>query len=288
MTTVVRTRAELAAALGDSTRPGRRRAVVMTMGALHAGHLSLVRLASELADEVVVTVFVNPLQFGPGEDLDRYPRDLDSDVALLTSGGADLVFAPDVGQMYDGDPVVTVSAGRIGAILEGVSRPGHLDGVLTVVLKLLHLTSPDVAVFGQKDAQQLMAVRRMVADLDVPVEIVGAPIVRDADGLALSSRNAYLSAAERRTALALPAALSSAQLAAGAGRSAPAVLAAATDLLAVVPDLEIDYVALVDPRSALDVGPDHRGPALLALAAHVAATRLIDNLLLDLAPQEHR
>lgn len=287
MTTVVSTRAALSAALADFP-PGNRRAVVMTMGALHAGHLSLVRAASELADEVVVTIFVNPLQFGPGEDLDRYPRDLDGDVALLTSAGADLVFAPDLAQMYDGAPVVTVSAGRIGEILEGVTRPGHLDGVLTVVLKLLHLTAPEVAVFGQKDAQQLMAVRRMVADLDVPVRVVGAPIVRDTDGLALSSRNAYLSAAERRAALALPAALGAAERAAAACLSAPEVLAAATGLLTAVDGLEVDYVALVDPGSAQDVGLDHRGPALLALAARVGATRLIDNTVLDLAPQEKR
>ena len=286
MTTVVQTRSALAAALGDRRGPARRRAVVMTMGALHAGHLSLVRVASEFAEEVVVTVFVNPLQFGSGEDLERYPRDLDGDVALLTSAGADLVFAPDVAQMYDGDPVVTVSAGRIGELLEGVSRPGHLDGVLTVVLKLLHLTSPDIAVFGQKDAQQLMAVRRMVADLDVPVEVVGAPIVRAADGLALSSRNAYLSEPERRTALALPAALSAAQLAAAERRPATEVLATATDLLVGTAGLVVDYVALVDPGSAQDVAPGHRGPALLALAAQVGATRLIDNVVLDLAPQE--
>jgi len=285
MTTVVSTRAELAAALADSP-PGRRRAVVMTMGALHAGHLSLVRAASELADEVVVTIFVNPLQFGPGEDLERYPRDLDGDVALLTSAGADLVFAPEVSQMYDGDPVVTVRAGRIGEILEGVTRPGHLDGVLTVVLKLLHLTAPDVAVFGQKDAQQLMAVRRMVADLDVPVRVVGAPIVRDADGLALSSRNAYLSEAERTVALALPRALHAAEQAAAEGSAAAQVLATAAALLDATDGLEVDYVALVDPDSAQDVDPGHRGPALLALAARVGATRLIDNTVLDLAPQE--
>ncbi len=288
MTTVVSTRAALAAALDDRPGAPRRRAVVMTMGALHAGHLSLVRAASERADEVVVTIFVNPLQFGPGEDLDRYPRDLDGDLALLTSAGADLVFAPDVAQVYDGDPVVTVSAGRIGRILEGASRPGHLDGVLTVVLKLLHLTAPDVAVFGQKDAQQLMAVRRMVADLDVPVEIVGAPIVRDVDGLALSSRNAYLSEPERRSALALPAALGAAQQAAADARGATQVLAVAADLLAGTPGLVIDYVALVDPDQATDVGPGHRGPALLAIAAQVGATRLIDNAMLDLAPQERR
>ncbi|WP_372595476.1 pantoate--beta-alanine ligase [Actinotalea sp.] len=288
MTTLVQTRAALAAALAEGAAAGRSRAVVMTMGALHAGHLSLVRLASEHADEVVATVFVNPLQFGPGEDLDSYPRDLDGDVALLTAAGADLVFAPEVAEMYDGEPVVTVSAGSIGTILEGASRPGHLDGVLTVVLKLLHLTSPNVAVFGEKDAQQLMAVRQMVADLDVPVQIVGAPIVRDEDGLALSSRNAYLSAAERAAALALPAAIAAGTATAGRGGTARGVVDAARDRLSASSGLLVDYVALVDPRDATDVPADHRGPALLAIAARAGATRLIDNAMVDIAPEEER
>ncbi len=286
MTTVVSTRAALAAALADD--PAARRAVVMTMGALHAGHLSLVRTAGDLADLVVVTIFVNPLQFGPQEDLARYPRDLDGDVALLTAAGADLVFAPGLAEVYPQEPVVRVSAGRIGAILEGTSRPGHLDGVLTVVLKLLHLTAPDVAVFGQKDAQQLMAVRRMVTDLDVPVEVVGAPIVRDGDGVALSSRNAYLSASERESARALSRALRVAERAAADGRGALEVRAAALELLAATDGLDVDYVALVDPATAEDVPADLRGPALLALAARVGATRLIDNAVLDIAPQEER
>ena len=288
MTTVVATRAALADALADSRTAGRRRAVVMTMGALHAGHLSLVRAARELADEVIVTVFVNPLQFGRGEDLDRYPRDLDRDVALLTTAGADLVFAPPVTEMYDGEPVVTVRAGRIGEILEGATRPGHLDGVLTVVLKLLHLTAPDVAVFGQKDAQQLMAVRRMVTDLDVPVRVVGAPIVRDDDGLALSSRNAYLSSDERVTARALPSAVRAAALAAMQGSSAVQVRGTALDLLEATEGVEVDYVALVDQDTADPVPDGYRGPALLAIAARVGATRLIDNAVLDIAPQEER
>jgi len=288
MTAVVATRGALADALADSRAAGRRRAVVMTMGALHAGHLSLVMAARELADEVIVTVFVNPLQFGQGEDLDRYPRDLSSDVALLTTAGADLVFAPTLTEMYDGDPVVTVHAGRIGEILEGAARPGHFDGVLTVVLKLLHLTAPDVAVFGQKDAQQLMAVRRMVADLDVPVLVVGAPIVRDDDGLALSSRNAYLGPDERVAARALPAAVRAAVLAAAEGSSAAQVRGAALDLLEATEGVEVDYVALVDVETADALPGGHRGPALLAMAARVGATRLIDNAVLDIAPEEER
>ena len=278
---VVRTRAELADALRGAGAAGRRRAVVMTMGALHEGHLALVRAARERADQVVVTIFVNPLQFGPTEDLARYPRDLDGDVALLSSAGADLVFAPTVDEVYaGGEPVVTVSAGRLGTVLEGAHRPGHFDGVLTVVLKLLHLVRPDVALFGQKDAQQLMAVRRMVHDLDVGVEVVAVPTVRDADGLALSSRNAYLGTAERQAALALSRALAAGRDAADAGLDARAVRAAAVDVLAAEPAVVVDYVALVDPTTAADA--TGAGPAVLAVAARVGMTRLIDNVVVDL------
>ncbi|WP_199422742.1 pantoate--beta-alanine ligase [Actinotalea solisilvae] len=278
---LVRTRSELADALGPA-RAGRTRAVVMTMGALHEGHLSLVRAARERADEVVVTIFVNPLQFGPAEDLDRYPRDLEGDLALLAGAGADLVFAPDVAQVYpDGDPVVRVSAGALGERLEGAHRPGHFDGVLTVVLKLLHLVRPDVALFGRKDAQQLMAVRRMVADLDVPVEVVGVETVRDDDGVALSSRNAYLDAEQRASARALNRALRAAQAAAGAGAPADEVRRAAADVLASEPGVVVDYVALVDD-TATDVAADATGPAVLAVAARVGTTRLIDNVTLTL------
>ncbi|MGW0585146.1 pantoate--beta-alanine ligase, partial [Streptomyces sp. NPDC002920] len=205
-TTLLRTAAELHARV----RTGRR-AVVMTMGALHEGHATLVRTARELAGpdgEVVVTVFVNPLQFGAGEDLDRYPRTLDADLKIAEAAGADVVFAPSVDEVYPGgEPQVRISAGPMGERLEGASRPGHFDGVLTVVAKLLHLTRPDAALFGQKDAQQLALIRRMVRDLNFGVEIVAVPTVREADGLALSSRNRFLSAQERHTALALSAAL---------------------------------------------------------------------------------
>ncbi len=279
--TLARTRAELDAALAGerSGEPGggHARGVVMTMGALHAGHLSLVRHARTLADQVVVTIFVNPLQFGPGEDLTRYPRDLAGDLALLTGPGllgpGDVVFAPTPDVVYpDGDPLVRVSAGALGTTLEGAVRPGHFDGVLTVVLKLLHLTRPDVALFGRKDAQQLAAVRRMVRDLDVPVEVVGVPVVRDEDGLALSSRNAYLSPDERSRALGLSRALRAG--AAAAPHGAAAVLAAARAELA---DEDVDYVALVDPDSFTPVPDDHVGEAVLALAARIGSTRLIDN-----------
>ncbi|KPI09724.1 Pantothenate synthetase, partial [Actinobacteria bacterium OK074] len=199
-----------AAELHARVRAGRR-AVVMTMGALHEGHATLIRTARQTAGpdgEVVVTVFVNPLQFGAGEDLDRYPRTLEADLKIAEQAGADAVFAPAVDEVYPGgDPQVRISAGPMGERLEGAARPGHFDGMLTVVAKLLHLTRPDVAFYGQKDAQQLALIRRMAGDLNFGVEIVGVPTVREEDGLALSSRNRYLSPQERRTALALSHAL---------------------------------------------------------------------------------
>jgi len=294
---VVSSRTDLHDALGawmlSGPEPTDRRAVVMTMGALHEGHLQLVREAREAAGptgQVIVTIFVNPLQFGAGEDLDRYPRDLDGDVAKLASVGADVVFAPTPDVVYpDGDPIVRVSAGRIGEVLEGETRPGHLDGVLTVVLKLMHLTRPDVALFGEKDAQQLLAVRRMVRDLDVDVEVLGVPIVRDADGLALSSRNAYLSDDERASALALSRALRAGADAAGEGPEA--VVEAASGILDGAAGVEVDYLALVDPTTVDPVPADFRGPALLLVAARTGATRLIDNQAVDFAasadPQEN-
>ncbi len=290
---VARTRAELAAALaawegrGAAPGPGGRggRAVVMTMGALHEGHLELVRRArAEVGPEgqVVTTIFVNPLQFGAGEDLDRYPRDLDSDIVALAAVGTDVIFAPPPDVVYPGgDPMVRVSAGALGQVLEGAARPGHFDGVLTVVLKLTHLTRPDVALFGRKDAQQLIAVRRMVADLDLPVRIVAVPIVRDDDGLALSSRNAYLTPDQRRAALGLYAAL---RAAAGAAAGPPpgtarAVLAAAGAVLADRPGVDLDYLVLVDPQDARPIPADAPGVGLLLVAARVGTTRLIDNTL---------
>nr|WP_242637012.1 pantoate--beta-alanine ligase [Myceligenerans salitolerans] len=264
-----------------------RRAVVMTMGALHEGHLELVRRAREEAGaggQVVVTIFVNPLQFGEGEDLAAYPRDLAGDLEKLASVGADVVFAPAPDTVYPfGEPVVRVSAGRIGEVLEGDFRPGHMDGVLTVVLKLTHLVRPDVALFGEKDAQQLLAVRRMAADLDLDVEIVGVPTVRDPDGLALSSRNAYLSGPERERALALSRAL---HAGAEAGpRGAADVRRTASDVLNAADGVEVDYLALVDPITVDDVPDDHSGPALLLVAARVGTTRLIDNQAVEVSPQ---
>src|SRR5690625_94121 len=275
---LVRTRDDLRAALA---RQSGTRAVVMTMGALHEGHLDLVREARRRADHVVVTIFVNPLQFAAGEDLDAYPRDLDADLAQLARVGADVVFAPDRETMYPGgDPSVRVDPGPVATVLEGASRPTHFAGVLTVVLKLLHLTRPDVALFGQKDAQQLALVRTMVRDLDLDVEIVAVPIRREPDGLAMSSRNAYLSAADRQAALVLSAALT-----AGAERGtdgAAAGLRVVREQVATEPAVQIDYLRLVDPRTMESVPAGHGGPALLAVAARVGSTRLIDNTMLHL------
>lgn len=284
---ITRTRAELATALAA---PHGRRAVVMTMGALHSGHVALVDAARQTVGpdgQVVVTIFVNPLQFGPHEDFDRYPRDLAGDVARLDGHGVDIVFAPERDVVYPGgDPRVTVSSGHLGTILEGAQRPGHFDGVLTVVHKLLRLTAPDVAVFGQKDAQQLLAIRRMVLDLEHDVEILGVPTRRDDDGLALSSRNAYLSAAERAEARALPRALTAGRNAGGAG--ATAVLAAADAVLAEAPGVVVDYLVLLDPVTVDAVEPDFEGRALLLVAGRVGTTRLLDNVAVDVTatPEE--
>jgi len=271
---VVRTRAELAAARGDLPGPV---AVVMTMGALHAGHTELVRAARERASSVVATIFLNPLQFGVGEDLAKYPRTLDDDLALLEADGVDLVFAPGPDVVYpDGDPGVRVSAGRLGDVLEGASRPGHFDGVLTVVAKLFHLVRPDLALFGQKDAQQLLLIRRMSTDLDFGVEVVAVPTVRDDDGLALSSRNMHLTPFDREVALVLSRALRAGRAVAAEGASA--VRRAARDVLVAEPGCRVDYLALVHPTELDDVPEWYRGQALLAVAARIGATRLIDNV----------
>lgn len=283
MTDVARTRAELAAARAQWTAQGASVAVVMTMGALHAGHAELIRRARARDDRVIVTDFLNPLQFAPGEDLDKYPRTFAADLALSTAEGVDLLFAPGPSEVYpEGDPVVRVGAGPVGDILEGRSRPGHFDGVLTVVGKLLHLTAPHRAYFGQKDAQQLWLIARMVRDLDFDVEIVEVPTVRDADGLALSSRNIYLSDADRRSALTLHAALEAGEKAAGSGREA--VLTAAREVLADG-SIRADYVELVDPSTFESLGAQG-GAAILVLAAHVGSTRLIDNVRMTVAPSE--
>lgn len=275
---VVHARSELQQVLEQT--PGKR-SVVMTMGALHDGHLELVRLAKQRSDVVVVTIFVNPLQFGPGEDFAEYPRTLDADIERLRAVDVDVVFAPNAAEIYpDGEPEVHVQAGRLGELWEGGTRPGHFDGVLTVVAKLLHLVSPDVAVFGQKDAQQLLVIRRMVADLNFPVEIVGGPIVRAPDGLALSSRNAYLGQEDRARALSLWTAISTAQEKVSLG--AEAVREAALAVLSETDELDVDYLALVDPQTLVEVESNYQGEAFLLVAARVGSTRLIDNAVLRL------
>ncbi|MEV0805606.1 pantoate--beta-alanine ligase [Micromonospora sp. NPDC050200] len=281
MTELVHTRAELAEA-----RDGLKGTVgvVMTMGALHSGHETLLRAARERADHVLVTIFVNPLQFGPNEDFDRYPRTLDADLEICRRAGADVVFAPSASDMYpDGQPTVRVNPGQLGEDLEGQSRPGFFHGVLTVVMKLLQLTRADLAFFGEKDYQQLTLVRRMARDLNVPVEVVGVPTVREPDGLALSSRNRYLSPDERRTALSLSAALRAGATAAEQGHDAGEVLAAAHRAFAAVgAAARLDYLVLTDPD--LEPGPVS-GPARLLVAAWVGGTRLIDNMAVRLAPR---
>jgi pantoate--beta-alanine ligase len=264
-------------------------AVVMTMGALHDGHEALIQAAHERVDEVLVTIFVNPLQFGPNEDFDRYPRTLDMDLAICGRNGVDVVFAPSVAEMYPhGEPTVRVNPGPRGEVLEGASRPGFFHGVLTVVLKLLQLTRPDLAFFGEKDYQQLTLVTAMTRDLDVPVEIVGVPTVREADGLARSSRNRYLDGEQRTAALALSTALRAGAAAARDGGGRDAVLAAARAVVAApgrgadLPDggVALDYLALTDPQ--LGPAPQH-GPARLLIAARVGTTRLIDNIAVEIA-----
>lgn len=284
MTEVIRTRAELArtrAALPGSV------AVVMTLGALHSGHEALLRAARQRAEHLVVTIFVNPLQFGPNEDFDRYPRTFDADLEICRAAGVDLVFAPSREEMYpNGAPLVRVNPGPLGAELEGASRPGFFDGVLTVVLKLLQLVRPDLAFFGEKDYQQLTLVRQMARDLDVPVEIVGVPTVREPDGLALSSRNRYLSDKERVTALSLSAALRAGATAASAGLGPAAALVAANRAFqADGTAADLDYLVLTDPELA--PGPVS-GPARMLVAAWVGSTRLIDNIAVRLAETPSR
>ncbi|WBU37560.1 pantoate--beta-alanine ligase [Homoserinibacter sp. YIM 151385] len=256
--------------------PARAVALVPTMGALHEGHLALVRRAAELADEVVVSIFVNPLQFGPSEDLDRYPRDLEADLALLAPLGVAAVFAPAVDEMYpDGPPQTTLRAGELGGRLEGRTRPGHFDGMLTVVAKLIHIARPAHLLFGQKDAQQVFLVERMVRDLDLEAHVEVVETVRAADGLALSSRNRYLDESERRAALALSRALEAADSA--ADRGIDAVIAAAQSVLMGEEHVEVDYFEVVDPATFLPVGDDFRGTARVLIAARVGPARLIDN-----------
>ena len=278
---LVRTKAEVRAWVAEQRAAGKRVGLVPTMGYLHDGHLSLVDRARETADVVAMSIFVNPLQFGPTEDLDRYPRDLERDLALAAQRGVDLVFAPSAREMYpEGEPRISILPDEeIGGRLDGGARPGHFRGVLTVVAKLFGIFTPDVAVFGQKDLQQAVLIRRMAADLDFAVRVEVAPIVREADGLAMSSRNVYLSAEERQAALALSRALQRArELYAGGERDAR-VLREALWSGSSVPGVEPEYAEVVDPGT---LGPVERAAdgVFCAVAARVGRTRLIDNCVL--------
>jgi pantoate--beta-alanine ligase len=285
---VARTRDELATARSHLRG---RVAVVMTMGALHEGHAHLVRAARAKADAVVATIFLNPLQFAAGEDLDRYPKTFEADLAICTREGVDLIFAPTPDVIYPfGEPAVRVAAGSLGDRLEGEHRPGHFDGVLTVVAKLLHLTAPDLAYFGEKDAQQLALITQMVRDLDFPVEVVAVPTVREAGGLARSSRNTYLTDSDRIAARSLNLALEAGAAAADAKHAeegVAAVLAAAAKVLDAVPALHVDYLALVDDETWVEAGAGTTKCRLL-VAARVGTTRLIDNVAVTFAANGER
>ena len=276
---------EMRSASRAARQQGRRLGLVPTMGALHEGHLSLVRAANSCCDVVAVSIFVNPAQFGPNEDLAKYPRSFERDCELLAKGGVDLVFAPSVEEMYPTGAVTWVTVEELSDKLDGRSRPGHFRGVTTVVSKLFHIVEPDVAFFGQKDAAQVAIIRHMVRDLDIPVEIVACPTVREPDGLAMSSRNAYLNPQQRKQALVLYRSLMRVKKRTEEGEhNAARLIAAARDEFASEPSVRLDYFEIVNP-DRLDPVDDVSKGALVAVAARVGTTRLIDNILL---PGSHR
>jgi pantoate--beta-alanine ligase len=255
--------------------------LVPTMGALHEGHLALVRAARAQCDAVAVSIFVNPTQFGPKEDLSKYPRPFDRDCRLLEREGVDILFAPSVEEMYPTGEGTWVLVEGLSEKLDGRSRPGHFRGVTTIVAKLFHIIEPDVAFFGQKDAAQLAVIRRMIRDLNFPVEIIGCPIMREEDGLAMSSRNAYLNREERARALVLQRALQRAQQEFQAGeRIAAKLISAAKEVFADTPKVVLDYFEIVDP-DMLDPVERISKQTLVAVAAYVGSTRLIDNIVLN-------
>ena len=269
--------AESRAAIGRARAEGARIGFVPTMGALHAGHLSLVERARREADYTVMSIFVNPLQFAPAEDLSRYPRPVTEDERLASEAGVDLVFRPDVEEMYGANRTITVTAGNLGSKWEGKSRPGHFDGVLTVVSKLFNIVQPDFAVFGQKDLQQVALVKAMVRDLDMPLEIIAAPIVRESDGLALSSRNRYLSEEERKHATVLNRALRTIAKRFEEGeRDVAALEGAGRRVVAGESGVDLDYLAVIDRRTFENPDVAQSGNSAI-IAARVGTTRLIDN-----------
>jgi pantoate--beta-alanine ligase len=272
---------EARAACGDARASRKRLGFVPTMGALHEGHLSLVRAAKAQCDAVAVSIFVNPTQFGPTEDLSKYPRQFSGDCRLLEQEGVDILFAPPVEEIYPGGEVTWVLVEGLSEKLDGRSRPGHFRGVTTIVAKLFHILEPEAAFFGQKDAAQLAVIRRMVDDLNFPVEIVGCPIVREPDGLAMSSRNAYLNREERSRALVLQRSLQEARQQFNAGeRMAAKLISAAKEVFAREPKVALDYFEIVDPDT-LDPVERISQTTLVAVAAYVGSTRLIDNLVLN-------
>ena len=275
---VVERIADLRALLDAERARGRVVGFVPTMGYLHNGHASLMRRARVENDLVLVSIFVNPLQFGPSEDLAAYPRDLERDLAICASENVDLVFHPGIDEMYPESAAVTVTVGKIGTILEGRTRPGHFDGVATVVSKLFNIAGPCRAYFGEKDAQQLVVIRRLARSLDFPVEVIGCPTVREPDGLAMSSRNIYLEGDDRRAAAVLKRALDEgAQLIADGERSGAKIRDVMASTIQAEPLARLDYAACVDTET-LEEAADVRGPVLLAVAAWVGKARLIDNL----------
>ena len=277
---ILSTVAEMRAACAEARRGGKRLGFVPTMGALHEGHLSLVRAARARCDVVAASIFVNPTQFGPNEDFSKYPRSFERDREMLEAEGVGLIFAPSVEGMYPKGAVTFVTVEGLSEKLCGRSRPGHFRGVTTVVAKLFDIVGPDVAFFGQKDAAQAVIIKKMVRDLDLPVEIAVCPIVREADGLAMSSRNAYLDAEQRRSATVLHRALIEVQTLAEKGeRRAAALIEAAQRVFHEEPAVRVDYVEIVD-NETLDPVAEVSGGALVAVAAFVGSTRLIDNVVL--------
>ena len=279
---IVKTIADVRKYVSDARSEGKSVGFVPTMGAMHVGHASLIDVAVKKCDYVVVSIFVNPTQFGPTEDLEKYPRNLDADAALCKEHGADLIFAPEVNQMYPDQLITWVDVENITATLCGSFRPGHFRGVTTVCAKLFNIVGPDFAFFGQKDAQQVVVIRQMVADLNMPLEIVTCPIIRDADGLATSSRNKYLSESERKDALLLSKSLFMCRdLYQQGTKQANKLISAIRNVLSESENVKIQYIEIVNPQNLTPVEQiDDTG--LVAIAAHVGSTRLIDNILLGL------
>jgi pantoate--beta-alanine ligase len=283
---IIRRLEELAPALAEFRRSGEKFALVPTMGALHAGHIALIEEAQRRADRIAATIFVNPMQFGAGEDLDRYPRQEAADAEMLEQAGCDLLWLPAVTDIYPLGFATKIYVSGLSERWEGEARPGHFDGVATVVAKLFLIMRPNLSLFGEKDFQQLAVIRRMAADLSLGVEIVGVPTVRDTDGLALSSRNAYLSAEDRKHAVALPKALNAARDAIVSGQTVTAALAAAKQTISDAGFSSIDYFALVDAGS-LEPLDAPRGMMRLIAAATIGGTRLIDNVPVETVPSPH-